>query len=67
MDKAKRKEYEQKMKEGTLTVEDMRDIIQDLRQGRLSAGFASKAAKEKKTRVKRKKQEDMCIGEEDES
>lgn len=56
MNQDRRAELEEKAIMGTLTLEEMQEVIAHLRQGRLSAGFASKASKTKKVRAKKEKE-----------
>lgn len=60
MDKERRSWLQQKSIAGILTLEEMQEIVHELRQERVSAGFASRNSKKKKGEEKEAKQEAMA-------
>lgn len=59
MEKSRREELKKKGLEGSLTLEDMKEIVGELRQERVSAGYASRKSKQKKGEMKEEKKEEM--------
>lgn len=59
MDKERRKYLQEKSIAGLLTMEDMQEIVHELRAERVSAGYASRNAKKKKNQEKEGAREEM--------
>lgn len=60
MDKERKKYLQEKAMVGLLTMEEMQEIVHELRAERVSAGYASRGAKKKKNQAKEEAREEMA-------